>query len=110
MKKLNKEELHEEAYAILENAGLKTGAKLRVRQCFIAQNVDEYPFTSYDYKNKYYHSEIEDLNSLGFETEKEVILVNAMYENVKENFNMNDFIPMIKFTFRLLNIDSNWSK
>jgi hypothetical protein len=73
--------------------------------------IDEYPFISAKYEKgevKYYFSDIEEIKNLMFETEKEVILVNAIFENVKDKFNINEFIQMLKFTFRILNVSSSW--
>ncbi len=40
----------------------------------------------------------------------EIAEENGEYKNLKEKFNPNEFVQQIKFTFRLLGIESEWSK
>lgn len=105
------EELHDKAWQLLEDKGLTIGEKMMVRSHFASAYKDEYPFISVKHEKgniKYYFSDIKEINNFMFETEKEVILANAIYENVKYKFNVNEFIQMLKFTFRILNVKSSW--
>lgn len=105
------QELHDKAWNLLEDKGLKLGEKMMVRSHFASTYKDEYPFISVKHEKgevKYYFSDIEEIKNLMFETEKEVILANAIFENVKDKFNINEFIQMLKFTFRILNVSSSW--
>lgn len=104
-------ELREKAFNLLEEKGLSLSERLQISSMFSSTYEYSYPFISAKYKKgqvEYYFSDIEDIKSLMFETEKEVILANAIYENVKDSFNINEFIQMLKFTFRVLNISSKW--
>lgn len=107
---MNKE-LHDKAWNLLEEKGLTLGEKIMIRSHFSSAYKEEYPFISIKYEKgniKYYFSTIEEISNLAFETEKEVILANAIYENMKEDFNNNDFVQTIKYVFRLINIKSKW--
>jgi hypothetical protein len=105
-------ELHDKAWNFLDKKGLTVGEKMMVRSSFANTYKNEYPFITV--KNdkegaKYYVSEIEELKTLTFDTENEVILANAIYENVKDKFEINEFIQILKFTFRIMNVSSKWS-
>ena len=66
----------------------------------------------YTYAHKFngYISDYEKINSMLFKTETEIKLVNALFEAVdNEKFNINEFYGTVKFTFRLLKIESDWS-
>jgi hypothetical protein len=105
------QELHDKAWNLLEERGIKLNERMMIRSQFSSAYKDEYPFISVKYEIgevKCYFSDIEEIKNLMFETEKEVILANAIYENVKDNFNINEFIQMLKFTFRILNVSSSW--
>lgn len=105
------QELHNKAWNLLEEKGLKLGEKMMVRSHFASAYKDEYPFISVKHEKgevKYYFSDIEEIKNLMFKSEKEVIMANAIFENVKDNFNVNEFIQMLKFTFRILNVSSSW--
>ncbi|MCK9416915.1 hypothetical protein M0Q97_09685 [Candidatus Dojkabacteria bacterium] len=104
-------ELHDKAWNLLEERGINLNERMMVRSHFASAYKNDYPFVSIRYKKgeiEYYHSDIEDIKNLMFETEREVILANAIYENVKEKFNTGDFIQMLKFTFRILDVTSRW--
>ena len=106
------QELHDKAWNLLEEKGLKLGEKMMIRSHFSSAYKDKYPFISAKYEKgevEYYFSDIKEIKNLMFETEKEVILANAIYENVKDKFNVNEFIQMLKFTFRILNVSSSWA-
>lgn len=105
------QELHDKAWKLLEDKGLTLGERMMIRSNFAEMYKNEYPFISIKYRKgeiEYYHSSIDDINNLMFKTENEVILANAIYENVKDKFNVNEFIQMIKFTFKILGVQSGW--
>ena len=104
-------ELHDKAWKLLEEKGLKLGERMMVRSHFASAYKNDYPFITVKHKKgevEYYHSEIKEISNLMFKSEKEVIMANAIYENTKEKFNQNDFIQHLKFTFRILGIGSDW--
>lgn len=104
-------ELQEEAWKMLDGANLSLNEKIKVQSTFANTFIDEYPFIKIRYKNgkvEYYHSEIDAISHLMFTTEKEVILANAIYENTKDKFNINEFTQQLKFVIRILQIDSTW--
>jgi hypothetical protein len=112
-------EIHDKAWNLLEEKGLTLGQRIMVRSSFIEWSgyKDEYPFITVKYsKNQEvesYRSEYEMIKSLMFKTQEEVILANAIYVNLitkNQNFNNNDFIPMFKYTCRIIGIDTDWSK
>ena len=107
-------ELHEKAWNLLEEKGLKLGERMMVRSHFVDVFKEEYPFIEIKWNKgeiEYYRSEYSKIKNLNFETKEEVILANALYLMTKDNdFNINDFIQQIKYTCRILNYDSRWAK
>jgi hypothetical protein len=107
-------DLHDKAWNLLEEKGLKLGERMMVRSAFVEWSgyKDEYPFIERKYKNgdvEFYHSSHEMIKPYMFKTEKEVILANAIYENIKEITNVNDFIQMFKYTCRIIGLKTEWS-
>ena len=110
---MNKEEFNPLAFMKEKGMDLKDARK--VYFTILNYNKEKYPFIETDhYPDKeskmYWKSSIERINSFLFETEREVILANAIYENTKDNFNINEFVQQVKFIFRILNIESEWTK
>jgi len=105
-------EMQKKAIELLENKGLSVGEGLMVRQAFINQYKDSYPFINIEHRKDqtYYYSTIDEISNLRFNSENEVILANAIYENIKDRFNPNEFIQMLKFTIRILGVDTVWGK
>ena len=106
------QELHDKAWNYLEEKGFTIAEKMMIRSHFASAYKYEYPFISVKHEKgevKYYFSDIEEIKNLMFETEKEVILANAIYENVKDKFSINEFTQMLKFTFRIMNVKSSWA-
>ena len=106
------DELHCDAMQILKHYNIPLGKQIKVRANFSQFFKEDYPFIGIKYKNgkiQYYHSEHKVIKHLMFESEKEVILANAIYENTKDNFNINEFIQTLKYTFRLIGIKNEWS-
>ena len=103
-------DLYEKATTLLEAKGLTLNERLMVRGAYAQTYKDDYPFIGIKYVKgevKHYHSTIKEIEFLGFKTEQEVILANAIYENVKgDGFNVNEFIQMVTFTKRLLGTDN----
>lgn len=111
MDESTKKELHDTAWNLLKEKGLSLGQMMTVRANFASQFKDEYPFIYTHYVKgeiRSYHSEIKDIQSYSFNSEKEVILANAIYETIKDKFDPNEFIQMLKFTFRILGVKSAW--
>lgn len=111
-------ELHDKAWNLLEEKGLSLGERIKVRAAFVDWSGyrEEYPFIVANTKKRfnkdefqYYHSEIKAIKNYNFLNRNEVILANAIYENVKEDFNPNVFIQQLKFTFRILGVKSAWA-
>ncbi len=105
-------ELHDKAWNLLDEKGLTTGEKMMVRRSFASTYQNEYPYIVVKNNKrgeKYYVSGIEEIKILMFSTKNEVILANAIYENVKGKFEINEFIQILKFTFRIMNVSSKWS-
>lgn len=99
------------AWLLLEQKGLTSNEILLVRNGISCKDDSVYPFIQVKWnkgKLEYYHSKHKEIENLGFQTENEVILANAIYENVKDNFNWNEFVGMLKFVFRMLMIKSAW--
>lgn len=110
---------HDRAWNLLESKGLCLSERMMVRSNFIEWSgyKEEYPFISIKYGKDQeidsYRSEYEMIKSLVFKTKNEVILANAIYCNlidINPNFNNNEFIPMFKYTCRIIGIDTEWSK
>jgi len=105
---------HDKAWNDLEEAGFSTGQRVQIRAAFASVNAGKLPFIKIDeFKDgqpKYYKSELKQISSLLFESEEEVNLANAMVFAIGNDINVNDFIHQIKAVFRILNIESNWSK
>lgn len=98
------------ANILLTEKGLTFNEKMGVANAFKSIYKDKYPFISIKNENSkfYYHSTIDAISSLMFENKNEVILANAIYENTKDDFNMNDFMQQIRYIFRILNLKSIW--
>lgn len=56
-----------------------------------------------------YRSEIPVISNWIFETQAEVVLANAIYENMPV-FEPNEFTNIFKFTLRLMNVKSRWAE
>jgi len=110
---MKNQELHDKAWKLLDEKKLNLSQKMMVMANFSDIFKDDYPFISIKYKKgeiEYFKSSIDDIDSYLFESKEEVIMANAIYENTKENFNPNDFIQQLKYTFRILGVKSEWSK
>lgn len=106
-----REETHDKAWNLLEEKGLTLNERMMVRSYFADTFKNDYPNISIEwYKGeiKHYHSTIEMISNLAFETEKEVIMANAIYENMNEITSINEFIQLLKFTFRIIGVASKW--
>jgi hypothetical protein len=110
---MENKDLQKKAWDLLKSKGLKPNEIMMIRNGFADTFKNEYPYINIVYKKgkiNYYHSTIEDISNLAFNSKKEVILVNAIYENIdKDNFNINEFIQNIKFSFRIIGSKSKWS-
>lgn len=102
------------AWNMLKEKGCKINEMMLIKNTFTSISENEYPFINRRYiKGSHptkitYYSEIKPISNLEFQSENEVILANAIYENTKDNFNLNDFIQSFKYVSRLLNIPTEW--
>jgi hypothetical protein len=105
-------ELHDKAWKLLEEKGLTLSERMIVRSDFASAYKDDYPNIAIEWNKgevEYYHSTIDMIKSFRFDTEKEVILANAIYENMNEITGINEFIQILKFAFRIIGVDSKWN-
>jgi hypothetical protein len=108
-----KKEVYKEVFDFMKEKNIQMNDRMFIRNSFQEVYENEYPFIEIKYNKgeiEYYKSKIKEISNLGFKTENEVILANAIYENIKEHFNPNEFIQILKFTFRIMNIKSEWSE
>lgn len=108
------QDIHDKAWNLLEEKGLKLGERMMVRSAFVEWSgyKEEYPFIERVFKKgetEYYNSSYPEIKNFMFETEAEVILANAIYLNIVKH-NNNDFVQVFKYTCRLINIDSKWTR
>jgi hypothetical protein len=103
---------HDIAWKLLEEKGLTLNERMMVRNHFADTFKNDHPNIGIKWDKgevKYFHSTITMIKNLEFETQKEVILANAIYENMNEDVNINEFIQLLKFTFRVIGVKNNWS-
>ena len=106
-----KEEKIKSIWAYMEEKGLKLNEKIKIKNDIAKIYRDEYPNIKSIYlkdKTIGYCSNIEQIKQFKFKTKNEVILVNAIYENIKNDFKINKFRNNFIYTFRLLGIKSEW--
>lgn len=111
---MDKVDRHDTAWKLLEDKGLTLGERMMVRSSFVEWSgyKEEYPFVVIKYKKgevECYHSEYEMIKQFMFNTREEVILANAIYVNMNEITNNNDFIQMFKYTCRIIGLKTTWS-
>ena len=102
---------HDKAWNLLEEKGLNLNERMMVRRQFADTFKNDYPHIARKWDKgevKHYYSTIEMINNLAFETENEVIMANAIYENMNEITSINEFIQLLKFTFRIIGVSSKW--
>jgi hypothetical protein len=107
-------EIHDKAWNLLEEKGLKLGEKMMVRSAFVTWSgyKEEYPFIERSYKKgkiEYYHSSYKMIDNFMFETENEVVLANAIFLNMNLIDATNEFREMFKYTCRLIGLNTKWS-
>ena len=112
--KTKDKDIHDKAWNLLEEKGLTLGERMMVHSSFVEWSgyKEEYPFVAIKYKKgevEWYHSEYEMIKQLMFKTREEVILANAIYVNMNEITNNNDFIQMFKYTCRVIGLKTTWS-
>lgn len=116
---MKNQELHDQAWQLLEEKGLSLPQRMMVRSSFVKclGYKDEYPFIEIKYGKKgvveTYRSGYDEIKHYIFETENEVILANAIYVNMldeNKHANINDFIQIFKFTCRIAGVQSEWTK
>lgn len=103
-----------EVMDLLEKKGLTVNERMKVRDAFMNLNKETYPFIKPTYREggggiAYYKSGIEPLALYSFNTEQEVCLANAIYENTKNTFSPNDFVMDFRYACRIFGIKSDWA-
>ena len=98
----------DEVFDFINSKALTLNKQIKLSSMFRDSFESEYPFIQRE--KDFFYSEHEPIKNYRFTTENEVILANAIYESTKENFDLNEFNQMFKFSLRLLNVDSIWSK
>ena len=106
--------IHDKAWNLLDEKGLKLGEKMMVRSAFVEWSgyKEENPFIERTHKKggvEYYHSTHDLINQFMFKTENEVVLANAIYLNMNESCGNNEFREMFKFTCRVIGLNSEWT-
>ena len=107
--------MHNIAWGLLEEKGLKLGERIMVRSAFVTASgyKELYPFieshSDKDRENEYYNSTYDMIKHLVFKTHEEVVLANAIYLNMDEGNSINEFTQILKFTFRVIGVNSEWS-
>lgn len=107
-------EIHDKAWDLLEEKGLKLGEKMMVRSAFVEWSgyKEENPFIEITFKKgeiEYYHSTHDLINHFMFKTENEAVLANAIYLNMNESCGINEFREMFKYTCRLIGLNTEWN-
>jgi hypothetical protein len=111
---MKKREMHNKAWDLLEEKGLKLGERLMVRSAFVTASgyKEQYPFIdSYwdkDGETEYYHSTYDMIKHLVFKKRDEAVLANAIYLNMNEGNSIDEFRQMLKFTFKIIGVNSEW--
>lgn len=101
-----------ETMKFLQEKGLSLSERMTVNSVFYNMLRDEYPFIQIKHKSEdieSYCSTHEAIKSFIFNSEKEVVLANALYLNLGDNFEINEFRNILKFTFRLICSESEWA-
>jgi len=110
---MNKENsLHDIAWSILEEAGLSLSKRMIVRSNFSEAYKKEHPNIETKHKKEelqHYYSSHKEISGLMFRQKSEVILANAIYENLGENININEFHQTLKYVFRVIGIQNEWT-
>jgi hypothetical protein len=106
------QEMHDKAWNLLEEKGLKLGEMIMVRANFASMNKDDLPFIrTENFKGKVtYFSTITQIGSWIFSTEQEVNLANAMVLAMGDKFEINSFMHQYKMVLRMLQIESKWAE
>ena len=106
-------ELHDKAWKLLEEKGLKLGQMMMVRSSFVSWSgyKEENPFIERTRKGDeyYYHSTHKMIENYMFDTEEEVVLANAIYLNMNEGCGPNDFVQIFKYACRLMGLSNKWT-
>jgi hypothetical protein len=112
MTKDQKDIIMKNVFDIMKSYGMNLSEIISTRNDIAEIYKDEYPFIEAQFDSKsnalMYHSTHPAISSYYFYSKKEVILVNAIYENTRINFNANKFVQDFTYTFKLLGIKSEW--
>lgn len=101
-------ELDEAYKEVVKKFGKIDGHKIAF--ALMGSHKNDYPFIKLNHKTDRYHSEIKALNHLVFTSKKEVALLNAIWQNVDGEMSVNDLTHLIPFLWKMLGIESAWTK
>lgn len=107
------EENIKKAWEIMEEKGVSIGERTFIRSAYASTYKDDFPFITCEYKKgkvDSYRSELPEIKTLVFQSEKEVNLANSMVLAMGDKFEINEFTYQLKMVLRILQIDSVWTK
>lgn len=103
----------------LKEKGLSIGEIMKVRATIREETEHDHPNIRQKNKKRligthrvegYYFVDCDEMKTMMFETEKEAILAQAMFLNMRDNFNMNAFRYEFIHVCRLLGLKNEWTK
>lgn len=104
---------HEDAWKLMENKGLNLLERMQIMRLYkeigqhIPCNVEMKSFGRGNNREEYYESKHNSLSGYSFRTEKEVELLNMLYD-MNRNNDKEDIIKAMGIIFKLLNIKSDY--
>jgi len=103
----------QESWDKMEEKGLNLSEMSKVRDSFMNVYKNEHPFIKEKFNNSWdkmtFFSTHKEISQNLFLTQKEVIIANAVYESVRNNFNADEFRNQLKYIFRIIGIKSDWA-
>jgi hypothetical protein len=97
---------HPGAMELLKSKGLTLSERLMVRKEFSEWGKKVLKDFTYDHKNECYVSTIPALKSYGFESEREVTLINALYD-LSPNQNIDKTMQVLSMILKMFDYDSS---
>ncbi|MGB4817634.1 MAG: hypothetical protein WBP33_00845 [Saprospiraceae bacterium] len=105
---------HEEVIQFMQEKGISVADIIQIQKVFRQLNEGIYPFLRIERCKSvspiHCKSTIPEIEMYGFATEQEVMLANAIYENIKNDFNPNNFVQILKYSLRIMGVKSEWTK
>lgn len=106
---MKNKDLHDKAWNLLEEKGLTLNERMLIRSAFVEASGHKDIKRTRIEGEVYYHSTHDLIENYLFKTEDEVVLANAIYLNMNENNGINEFRGMLKYTCRVIGLNSEWS-